>query len=56
MYGYRRITMNINRNLDKRYNHKRIYRLMKCLNLKSVIRKKERIMLKLPLKLQLRIY
>lgn len=34
--------MNINRNLDKRYNHKRIYRLMKCLNLKSVIRKRRK--------------
>ncbi|WP_425533939.1 IS3 family transposase [Terrisporobacter petrolearius] len=42
IYGYRRITININRNLHKRYNHKRIYRLMKCLNLKSVIRKKRK--------------
>ncbi|WP_375542026.1 tyrosine-type recombinase/integrase [Clostridium gelidum] len=29
IYGYRRITMNINRLLNKQYNHKRIYRLMK---------------------------
>ncbi|WP_297130965.1 IS3 family transposase [Terrisporobacter sp.] len=42
IYGYRRITMNINRNLNAKYNHKRIYRLMKCLNLKSVIRKKRK--------------
>lgn len=36
------MTMNINRNLKAKYNHKRIYRLMKCLNLKSVIRKKRK--------------
>ena len=34
IYGYRRITMNINRNLNTKYNHKRIYRLMKSFNLK----------------------
>ena len=34
--------MNINRNLNTKYNHKRIYRLMKSLNLKSVIRKKRK--------------
>ena len=34
--------MNTNRNLNMKYNHKRIYRLMKCLNLKSVIRKKRK--------------
>lgn len=43
IYGYRRMTMNINRNLNKQYNHKRIYRLMKSMNLQSVIRKKEKI-------------
>lgn len=42
IYGYRRMTMNINRILNKRYNHKRIYRLMKSANLKSVIRKKKK--------------
>lgn len=42
IYGYRRMTMNINRNLNKKYNHKRIYRLMKYANLKSVIRKKKK--------------
>lgn len=42
IYGYRRMTMNINRNLNKQYNHKRIYRLMKSINLKSVIRKKRK--------------
>lgn len=42
IYGYRRITMNINRLLDKQYNHKRIYRLMKSINMRSVIRKKRK--------------
>jgi transposase InsO family protein len=42
IYGYRRITMNINRILEKQYNHKRILRLMKSINMKSVIRKKKR--------------
>lgn len=32
--------MNINKILNKHYNNKRIYRLMKSVNLKSVIRKK----------------
>jgi len=41
IYGYRRLTMNINRNLSKQYNHKRIYRLMKLVNMNSVIRKKK---------------
>ncbi len=34
--------MNINRLLNKQYNHKRIYRLMKSINMKSVIRKKRK--------------
>ncbi|GEA34235.1 integrase catalytic subunit [Clostridium beijerinckii] len=34
--------MNINRLLDKQYNHKRIYRLMKSINMRSVIRKKRK--------------
>lgn len=38
--GYRRITMYINRGREKPYNHKRIYRLMRIVGLKSVIRKK----------------
>jgi putative transposase len=42
IYGYRRMTMNINRTLNKQYNHKRIYRLMKSVNMKSVIRKKKK--------------
>lgn len=42
IYGYRRMKLNINRLLKKKYNHKRIYRLMKSINMKSVIRRKKR--------------
>lgn len=42
IYGYRRMTLNINMILVKEYNHKRIYRLMKSVNMKSVIRKKKK--------------
>lgn len=42
IYGYRRLTMNVNRSLGKSYNHKRIYRLMKSANIKSVIRRKKK--------------
>jgi Transposase and inactivated derivatives len=42
IYGYRRMTMNVNRRLNEKYNHKRIYRLMKTINMKSVIRKKKK--------------
>lgn len=42
IYGYRRITLNINRRLNSKYNHKRIYRLMKSINLSAVIRKKRK--------------
>lgn len=38
--GYRRMTMYLNRGQEKYYNHKRIYRLMCIIGLKSVIRKK----------------
>jgi len=41
IYGYRRITMNLNRRLGNLYNHKRIYRLMRLSGLKSVIRRKK---------------
>lgn len=36
------MTMNINRILDKQYNLKRIYRLMKSVNMKSIIRRKKK--------------
>ena len=42
IYGYRRITLNINRILDSNYNHKRIYRLMKSVKLTAVIRRKKK--------------
>ncbi|HEY5584100.1 MAG TPA: IS3 family transposase [Ruminiclostridium sp.] len=42
IYGCRRMKLNINRILRKKYNHKRIYRLMKSVNMKSVIRKKKK--------------
>lgn len=42
IYGYRRMTLNINRMSSKQYNHKRIYRLMKTVGMKSVIRKKKK--------------
>ncbi len=42
IYGYRRLTMNLNHRFSMSYNHKRIYRLMKLLGLKSVIRKKKK--------------
>lgn len=42
IYGYRRMTMNLNRRLKTTFNHKRIYRLMQLLGLKSVIRRKKK--------------
>jgi transposase InsO family protein len=42
IYGYRRMTMNLNRKLDQNFNHKRIYRLMKLVGLQSVIRRKRK--------------
>ncbi|MGG3642242.1 IS3 family transposase [Bacillus gobiensis] len=42
IYGYRRITLNINREWKKTFNHKRIYRLMQIAGLQSVIRQKRR--------------
>lgn len=42
IYGYRRMTLNINRKFDQNFNHKRIYRLMKVASIQSVIRKKKK--------------
>lgn len=42
IYGYRRMTMNLNRKLGQNFNHKRIYRLMKVAGLQSVIRRKKK--------------
>ena len=38
--GYRQMTIKLNREHGARFNHKRIYRLMRLLGLKSVCRKK----------------
>lgn len=40
--GYRQMTITLNRDHTVQYNHKRIYRLMNILHLKSVCRKKRR--------------
>lgn len=42
IYGYRRMTLNINRKFEQDFNHKRIYRLMKVAGIQSVIRKKKK--------------
>lgn len=40
--GYRQMTITLNRKHKVKYNHKRIYRLMNILHLKSVCRRKRR--------------
>jgi putative transposase len=42
IFGYRRMTMNLNRKLGESFNHKRIYRLMKISCIQSVIRRKKK--------------
>lgn len=42
IYGYRRITLNLNRRLGRNINHKRVYRLMRLASLQSVIRRKKK--------------
>lgn len=42
IYGYRRMTLNMNSRLKKNYNHKRIYRLMKRVHMQAVIRRKKK--------------
>lgn len=42
------MTMNVNRQMNKNYNHKRIYRLMKELKISSVIRRKKNKYVKSP--------
>ncbi|PKG21519.1 transposase, partial [Niallia nealsonii] len=41
IYGYRRMTLNMNREFEEYFNHKRIYRLMKVAAIHCVIRKKK---------------
>jgi putative transposase len=42
IYGYRRITLNLNRKLGRNINLKHVYRLMKISTLQSVIRRKKK--------------
>ena len=42
IYGYRRMTINMNRKFKQNINQKRIYRLMKIAGIQSVIRKKKK--------------
>jgi putative transposase len=42
IYGYRRITMNLNRTKSKSINHKRVYRLMRIAGIQSIIRRKRK--------------
>lgn len=42
IFGYRQMTLHLTPILGKKYNYKRIYRLMKSINIQSVIRKKKR--------------
>lgn len=44
--GYRQMTIKLNRKSDFHINHKRIYRLMRILNLKSVCRRKKKTYVK----------
>ncbi|MDG5473080.1 IS3 family transposase [Jeotgalibacillus sp. ET6] len=41
-FGYRQMTLQLKRKLEKKLNHKRIYRLMKVAGLRSVIRVKKK--------------
>ncbi|MGP4042640.1 IS3 family transposase [Gracilibacillus sp. D59] len=42
IYGYRRMQMNLERQLGRPLNHKRIYRLMKITGIQAVIRRKKK--------------
>lgn len=42
IFGYRRLTMNLNKKLESNFNHKRIYRLMRLIGMQSVIRRKKK--------------
>lgn len=42
IYGYRRMTMNVNSRLKRNYNRKRIYRLMRSVHMQAVIRRKKK--------------
>jgi putative transposase len=42
IFGYRQMTLHMNRKFNEKLNHKRIYRLMKVAGLRSVIRVKKK--------------
>lgn len=42
IYGYRQMTLNMNRKFDQDLNHKRIYRLMRISGIQAAIRKKKK--------------
>jgi len=42
IYGYRRLTLHLRRQMEKRINHKRIYRLMKLKGIQAIIRRKKK--------------
>lgn len=42
IYGYRRLTINLRKQIGKPINHKRVYRLMKLAGIQSVIRRKRK--------------
>ena len=42
IFGYRQMTLHINRKFEEDINHKRIYRLMGIANIRSVIRVKKK--------------
>lgn len=46
IFGYRMLTLHLNREQGSQWNHKRIYRLMKLLGIRSVIRRKRKTYLK----------
>jgi transposase InsO family protein len=48
IYGYRQMTLAMNRKHKTRYNHKRIYRWMRIMGLKSVTRIKKNTYKKIP--------
>lgn len=57
IYGFHRMTMNINSRMNKKYNSKRIYRLIKEeLKISSVIRWKKIDMLKVPQNIKRKIF
>ena len=49
IYGYRRMTLNMNRKFDQNFNHKRIYKLMKVLEYNLSFEERKNLISALPL-------